>query len=97
MEAGGLQGRPALAIEQMIALKEYASEFLDSQFGRAEVNEALDRNPGNTLERVSATFLSDTIVLAVALRQYDNMPAPEIGASINSVGVVWESCGPTRH
>jgi hypothetical protein len=46
----------AVIIDQLRALKNSASEFFDSQFGRFEVREELERNPRNLLSKVERGF-----------------------------------------
>ena len=74
----GVVDKPELVIEKLINLKDIAAQYLDKRFGGQEKRSQMENDRGTPFELVQATFLSDTIVLAVAVKDLENTQLNEL-------------------
>jgi hypothetical protein len=66
-----VEGRPDAVIEKLVGLRDEVNRFLDLQCGGADARIRLAGNRSTAFDLVHASFLSDTIVLAVAIKDLE--------------------------
>jgi hypothetical protein len=77
----GVVDRPEVVIEKLVGLQDAATRHLDSQFGGSDRRSRLEHDLANGFELVNASFLSDTIVLALAIKDQRKMIQPILQGS----------------
>ena len=68
-----LREEPELVTKKLHALSEKTEEIMNLRFGDDQKRRSLTTNPRNVLEFVGASFLSDTIVIGIALKPFEKI------------------------
>ena len=66
----GLENQPELVIQKLANLQRQVGQYLDQQFGGPEMRGRMEQDQWSSFDLVQARFLSDTIVLAVAIKDF---------------------------